>query len=69
MLRYIHYKKRSDKKMLLKPKDAAKILNVSIKTLQRWDKAEKLKAYRYQSSNRRYYTQEQINKFLGGNHD
>jgi len=55
--------------MLLKPKDAAKILNVSIKTLQRWDKAEKLKAYRYQSSNRRYYTQEQINKFLGGNHD
>ncbi len=55
--------------MLLKLKEAAKILNVSIKTLQRWDKAGKLIAFRYQSSNRRYYTQEQINKFLGGNED
>ena len=53
-------------KMLLKPKEAAKILNVSIKTLQRWDKADKLKAFRYKSSDRRYYTQEQLNEFLKG---
>jgi len=58
--------KGSDK-MLLKPLEAAKILNVSIKTLQRWDKNNKLKAFRYKASDRRYYTQDQINEFLKGN--
>ena len=46
--------------------EVAKILNVSVKTLQRWDKDGKLKAYRH-VSNRRYYTKEQIDKYLGRN--
>lgn len=49
---------------ILKPKDVAKILNVSQKTLQRWDKDETLVAFR-NPKNRRYYTQEQIDLFLG----
>lgn len=49
---------------ILKPKDVSKILNVSQKTLQRWDKDETLVAYR-NPKNRRYYTQEQIDLFLG----
>ena len=49
---------------ILKPKDVAKILNVSQKTLQRWDKDGTLVAYR-NPKNRRYYTQEQIDLFLG----
>ena len=46
--------------------EVAKILNVSVKTLQRWDKAGKLKAHRH-VSNRRYYTKEQIDVYLGIN--
>ena len=49
---------------ILKPKDVTKILNVSQKTLQRWDKDKTLVAYR-NPKNRRYYTQEQIDSFLG----
>lgn len=49
---------------ILKPKDVVKILNISMKTLQRWDKDNTLPAYR-NPKNRRYYTQEQIDKFLG----
>ena len=49
---------------ILKPKDVSKILNVSQKTLQRWDKDGTLIAYR-NPKNRRYYTQEQIDLFLG----
>lgn len=49
---------------ILKPKDVARILNVSQKTLQRWDKDGTLVAYR-NPKNRRYYTQEQIDLFLG----
>ncbi|MEE8857525.1 MAG: helix-turn-helix domain-containing protein [Lactobacillus sp.] len=37
--------------------EAAEILNVSVATLQRWDREGKLKALR-NASNRRYYTQE-----------
>ena len=49
---------------ILKPKDVSKILNISQKTLQRWDKDGTLVAYR-NPKNRRYYTQEQIDLFLG----
>ena len=49
---------------ILKPKDVSEILNVSQKTLQRWDKDGTLVAYR-NPKNRRYYTQEQIDLFLG----
>lgn len=48
---------------ILKPKDVVKILNISMKTLQRWDKDGTLPAYR-NPKNRRYYTKEQIKKFL-----
>ena len=49
---------------ILKPKDVVKILNISMKTLQRWDKDDTLPAYR-NPKNRRYYTKEQIDDFLG----
>lgn len=49
---------------ILKPKDVSQILNVSQKTLQRWDKDGTLVAHR-NPKNRRYYTQEQIDLFLG----
>lgn len=49
---------------ILKPKDVVKILNISMKTLQRWDNDGTLSAYR-NPKNRRYYTKEQIDKFLG----
>lgn len=49
---------------ILKPKDVSEILNVSQKTLQRWDKDGTLVAHR-NPKNRRYYTQEQIDLFLG----
>jgi len=44
-----------------KPKEFAKILNVSVKTLQRWDKAGILKAYRT-LTDRRYYTEDHLEK-------
>lgn len=50
--------------IILKPKDVSQILNVSQKTLQRWDKDGTLVAHR-NPKNRRYYTQEQIDLFLG----
>lgn len=50
---------------ILKPKDVSEILNVTVKTLQNWDYQGKLKAYRNKVTNRRYYTEEQINNFLG----
>ena len=50
---------------LLKPKDVSKILNVTVRTLQLWDKSGKLPAFRTPNTNRRYYTAEQINQFLG----
>jgi putative resolvase len=41
------------------------LLNVTVNTLQSWDREKKLKAFRNPISNRRYYTQEQIDSFLG----
>jgi len=46
----------------LKPSEAAKILNVSVKTLQRWDRENILNANRT-PTNRRYYTEEQLVEF------
>ena len=43
---------------------AAKILGYSVKTLQRLDRQGILKAKRT-ITNRRYYTEEQLKKFLG----
>ena len=50
---------------ILKPKEASEQLNVTVWTLQEWDRKEILKAYRNLKTNRRYYTQEQIDDFLG----
>lgn len=48
-----------------KPQDFSKILGVSVKTLQRWDREGRLKAYRT-PSNRRYYTEEHLKVFNAG---
>lgn len=50
---------------ILKPREVAQILNVTVKTLQNWDNNKKLIAFRDKASNRRYYTDAQINEFLG----
>lgn len=47
---------------IYKPKDFAKMINVSVKTLQRWDNENTLKAYR-NPKGRRYYTHEQYLAF------
>ena len=47
-----------------KPKEFAELLNVSVLTLQRCDNAGKLKAFRT-PTNRRYYTYEQYQKYMG----
>lgn len=47
-----------------KPKEMADKLNVSVRTLQRWDNSGKLKAKRT-PTNRRYYTENQYLQFLG----
>lgn len=49
---------------IYKPKDFSKLLGVSVLTLQRWDNAGLLKAYRT-PTNRRYYTHEQYLEFKG----
>lgn len=49
---------------IYKPKDFAKMLNVSVKTLQRWDNENTLKAYR-NPKGRRYYTHKQYLAFTG----
>lgn len=41
----------------------AKLLNVTVKTLQNWDKQGTLKAYRT-PTNQRFYTEEQLNQIL-----
>ena len=51
--------------MILKPKEVAKLLNVTVNTLQRWDRENRLIAFRSPISNRRYYTSEQIELLLG----
>ena len=49
-----------------KPKDFSKLLGVSVKTLQRWDRDGVLKANRT-PTNMRYYTYEQYLQFKGIN--
>lgn len=51
-------------KRILKPKEMSKLLNVTVKTLQRWDNSGKLKAHR-NPSNRRYYYYEQYLAYIG----
>lgn len=48
---------------MLKPKDVAKILNITVRTLQSWDRQGLLPALRTPAG-RRWYSEEQINKFL-----
>lgn len=50
---------------ILKPKEVSEQLNVTVWTLQEWDRKGKLKAFRNPKTNRRYYTEEQIYEFLG----
>ena len=47
-----------------KPNEFADMLGVSVKTLQRWDKEGKLKAFRT-PSDRRYYTHNQYVEYMG----
>lgn len=51
-------------KRILKPKDLSELLNVSVKTLQRWDNEGILKAYRAPTG-RRYYTYTQYLEYIG----
>ena len=48
---------------IYKPGEFSKLIGIHIKTLQRWDKEGKLKAYRG-PTNRRFYTQEQYDEYL-----
>ena len=50
---------------VLKPKEVSEILNVTVRTLQQWDRDGKLKAKRTPTTDRRYYTPDQINEYLG----
>lgn len=50
--------------VMLKPKDMAKKLGVTVRTLQIWDNNGILKAYRT-PTNRRYYTEEQYLEYIG----
>jgi predicted site-specific integrase-resolvase len=47
-----------------KPHEFAELLNISVKTLQRWDREEILNAFRT-PTNRRYYTYEQYLEYKG----
>ena len=47
-----------------KPHEFAEMIGVSVKTLQRWDKEDKLKAFR-NPSDRRYYTHNQYVEYMG----
>lgn len=47
-----------------KPKEFSEMLNVSVKTLQRWDNQGGLTAYR-NPKGRRYYTKEQYKEYMG----
>ncbi|HHK5552759.1 MerR family DNA-binding transcriptional regulator [Bacillus anthracis] len=47
-----------------KPKEFSEMLNVSVKTLQRWDNQGVLTAYR-NPKGRRYYTEGQYKEYMG----
>lgn len=47
-----------------KPQKFAEMIGISVKTLQRWDREGKLKAYRT-PSDRRYYTHKQYVDYMG----
>ncbi|MGE7863342.1 MerR family transcriptional regulator [Bacillus mobilis] len=47
-----------------KPKEFSEMLNVSVKTLQRWDNQGVLTAYR-NPKGRRDYTEEQYKEYMG----
>jgi predicted site-specific integrase-resolvase len=49
---------------MLKPQEMANKIGVTVTTLQRWDRSGKLVANRT-PTNRRYYTEEQLNEYLG----
>ena len=49
---------------IYKPKEMAEKLNVTVRTLQRWDNEGKLPAKR-SPTNRRYYTDDQLMQLLG----
>jgi putative resolvase len=49
---------------MIKPKEMAKRLGVSVPTLQRWDNNGTLKAHR-SPTNRRYYTEDQYLNYIG----
>ncbi len=51
--------------MIMKPSEFANKVGVCVKTLQRWDREGTLKAKRT-ATNRRYYTEEDLEKVLGG---
>ena len=51
---------------MYKPNEFAKMIGVSVKTLQRWDNADILKAHRT-PTNRRYYTDEQYENYIKEN--
>lgn len=53
---------------MYKPKEFSELIGVSVKTLQRWDDNNKLKAYRT-PTNRRYYTYEQYLEYIGKSSD
>lgn len=46
-----------------KPNEFAKLIGVSVKTLQRWDNGGILKAFRT-PTNRRYYTHQQYVEYM-----
>jgi len=46
-----------------KPQEFAKMLGVSVSTLQRWDREDVLKSRRTPTG-RRFYTDEEYNKFM-----
>jgi predicted site-specific integrase-resolvase len=67
VLRYAYKIKRGEHMKRIenyKPKDFSELLNVSVKTLQRWDREGILKAFRT-PTNMRYYTHKQYLEFKG----
>ena len=70
MLKYTHKELITLNKHIInyKPKDFAELLNVSVKTLQRWDREGILKAKRT-PTNRRYYAYNQYLEYTKEDED